>query len=187
MRTATGAAGQRGAAEGISILAVLADRDRPHPGVRQLPTFQSSRSLRTATMSSSQVRAARVTFQSSRSLRTATHFSELPGDGVAISILAVLADRDLAIPAPAPAHEDISILAVLADRDAAFRPGAQSTRIFQSSRSLRTATAVSWSPVISRDIFQSSRSLRTATCGARRSRPGSPPYFNPRGPCGPRQ
>ena len=39
----------------------------------------------------------------------------------AISILAVLADRDLAIPAPAPAHE-ISILAVLADRDTASEP-----------------------------------------------------------------
>ena len=82
--------------------------------------------------------------------------------------------------------DGISILAVLADRDfeRAF-DGLRPQEIFKSSRSLRTATPmVSLSTV---DIkFQSSRSLRTAT--QERAEPNQvSPYFNPRGPCGPRQ
>ena len=147
-------------------------------------------------------------FQSSRSLRTATiraAIKQLEAD--IISILAVLADRDLTTALPTPCSQT-----------------------FQSSRSLRTATtsprARSSSPAYfnprgpcgprrrrayaapsvyhfnprgpcgprpnsacarhaTHSIFQSSRSLRTAT--TRPGRLGSPRiYFNPRGPCGPR-
>ena len=79
---------------GISILAVLADRDLQ--GRRKRPwvaAFQSSRSLRTAT----------------RGADEALHRAE-------ISILAVLADRDLVFMGGGFGW-NISILAVLADRD----------------------------------------------------------------------
>ena len=144
--------------------------------------FQSSRSLRTAT-STGRSRHRTSRFQSSRSLRTATVMEVICSAVIVISILAVLADRDLN-----------KIFADMAEK------------VFQSSRSLRTATLV-LGDEFSVQIFQSSRSLRTATpwswgtsspsryfnprgpCGPRRGdvRSGLPHvYFNPRGPCGPR-
>ena len=79
--------------------------------------------------------------------------------------------------------------------------------IFQSSRSLRTATENIYQAIRDWAVFQSSRSLRTATftcrnmasvrshfnprgpCGPRHRHPGprrESRHFNPRGPCGPR-
>ena len=106
-----------------------------------------------------------------------------------------------------PGGSDISILAVLADRDrrrsapASERSRFQSSRSlrtasglldnlidinrFQSSRSLRTATFIHCAFASFNSTFQSSRSLRTATMSAMTSKTRSP-YFNPRGPCGPR-
>ena len=83
------------------------------------PKFQSSRSLRTATVVYVNGYAATL-FQSSRSLRTATirrGYEQRPVP--TISILAVLADRDIGI--------SISVVFL---------------GVFQSSRSLRTATLV---------------------------------------------
>ena len=126
--------------DSISILAVLADRDMSSrritarsatfQSLRSLRTatltrkelaicrkFQSSRSLRTATFLGAMTRARRTVFQSSRSLRTATE-SLL----VLIWTLSLFqssrslrtATRDGARPGRA---KRISILAVLADRD----------------------------------------------------------------------
>ena len=148
--------------EGISILAVLADRDArllQNAGSRQ--EFQSSRSLRTATKPG----------------RRCTSFSWN------------FNPRGPCGPRP---------LGISTDSVRSYE--------FQSSRSLRTATTAKPAP-LSRGIFQSSRSLRTATLPvaclagldgisilavlADRDCTGSPrpaarPYFNPRGPCGPR-
>ena len=130
----------------ISILAVLADRDiwrhlavscwshfNPRgpcgPRQRQRRTasppkrFQSSRSLRTATHYDRLAALVPKGFQSSRSLRTATRFPRRGRRAIGISILAVLADRDNALP---------------------FR--AYALIIFQSSRSLRTATSPQTKP-----------------------------------------
>ena len=149
-------------------------------------TFQSSRSLRPATRNCRILWGSLEPFQSSRSLRTATlcaagrlaaaqYFNPRgpcgprpvgldshPAIRQQISILAVLADRDLAVDGLAGPADQISILAVLADRDAAPRLPEELGWPFQSSRSLRTATE------------QSLLSGRRST------------YFNPRGPCGPR-
>ena len=78
-----------------------------------------------------------------------------------ISILAVLADRDGAARQQS-LEIAISILAVLADRDALPLPVLRLLVLFQSSRSLRTATR------------------RSGNLGR------SHTNFNPRGPCGPR-
>ena len=78
-----------------------------------------------------------------------------------ISILAVLADRDVHIQNLVPVLV-ISILAVLADRDTVAPAAASRAETFQSSRSLRTATWANWPLEVP---FM---------------------YFNPRGPCGPR-
>ena len=104
---------------------------------------------------------------------------------ITISILAVLADRDVIVYSFKPTSFVISILAVLADRDLIDGSGLSITRLFQSSRSLRTATFQTTFQSILGDIsilavladrderafdglrpqiiFQSSRSLRTAT------------------------
>ena len=144
-----------------------------------------------------------------RSLRTATPSRLAEARAAAgISILAVLADRDALRPPSRPSPKRISILAVLADRDriTSLRLSGQSS--FQSSRSLRTATASISLPCKSTTIsilavladrdpccpggpdtartFQSSRSLRTAT-GSKQCHPCSSSHFNPRGPCGPRR
>ena len=79
----------------ISILAVLADRD-DNPALR---------------------RTINQLFQSSRSLRTATLPLYAIDNNGNISILAVLADRDQDIQQEATNSSEISILAVLADRD----------------------------------------------------------------------
>ena len=150
----------------ISILAVLADRDMDdNTNLAIQLQFQSSRSLRTATVSGGGIlsqkehfnprgpcgprRSGASTkrsvggFQSSRSLRTATAMTACSKLRIAISILAVLADRD---------GDTISaeILGTL----------------FQSSRSLRTATLNLARTSTGSSIFQSSRSLRTATPGS---------------------
>ena len=104
---------------------------------------------------------------------------------LAISILAVLADRDTEPLIHNESVSSISILAVLADRDRGVPVAPAADDLFQSSRSLRTATFLPG--MISRPCgFQSSRSLRTATssgCCHRREAH----HFNPRGPCGPRR
>ena len=63
-------------------------------------------------------------------------------DTDSISILAVLADRDGIAYLAAADHGEISILAVLADRDAMRSMRSSLVVIFQSSRSLRTATPI---------------------------------------------
>ena len=80
----------------------------------------------------------------------------------AISILAVLADRDRHGPLVPAAHVSISILAVLADRDRRSDGG-------------RAGTAISILAVLA------DRDENQARGGFLRR------YFNPRGPCGPRQ
>ena len=79
----------------------------------------------------------------------------------------------------------ISILAVLADRDGLLRPGINSSSLFQSSRSLRTATNIS-----AEIVFLSMYFNPRGPCGPRRlwqkGRWQNHIYFNPRGPCGPR-
>ena len=86
-------------------------------------------------------------FQSSRSLRTATIVYATFYPIVDISILAVLADRDNTDKRERLVT-DISILAVLADRDTGACPGCALPSRFQSSRSLRTATMLFLAPVV---------------------------------------
>ena len=129
------------AAAGISILAVLADRDRtpsrrchytsPISILAVLADREPGRFLPggpCAPISILAVLADRdlvfgsrsysySVFQSSRSLRTATGLRSHWSAGIGISILAVLADRDLTIPGEQLREAAISILAVLADRD----------------------------------------------------------------------
>ena len=62
--------------------------------------------------------------------------------GCWISILAVLADRDEPLQAIDGFSPAISILAVLADRDFLALPMVTPRLVFQSSRSLRTATGI---------------------------------------------
>ena len=79
----------------ISILAVLADRDL-YLICSQCAElkFQSSRSVRTATLPLEDKVLTYWEFQSSRSLRTATEIGVHSQHPEVISILAVLADRD---------------------------------------------------------------------------------------------
>ena len=79
-----------------------------------------------------------------------------------ISILAVLADRDRIVVCRHNHALYISILAVLADRDGMISNSDFIMMLFQSSRSLRTATGSFLKPKTSEE------------------------NFNPRGPCGPR-
>ena len=170
----------------ISILAVLADRDFSFDitgGVDFI--FQSSRSLRTATSLAPRSTESLKLFQSSRSLRTAT------GGTVAV----------IAFPV-------ISILAVLADRDVMRTMPFWLTVAFQSSRSLRTATWIWWpgnssminfnprGPCGPRLVLLASNntapSISILAVLADRDRPQrrlrfNHVYFNPRGPCGPRR
>ena len=148
----------------ISILAVLADRDlEEYELFSGQDEFQSSRSLRTATLKASLLLVKSLGFQSSRSLRTATHGQHLscPHESRFQS------SRSLRTATSAPDVTDffspISILAVLADRDFFIAISLLSTAPFQSSRSLRTATQLLKSLLTRAEIFQSSRSLRTAT------------------------
>ena len=147
------------------------------------------------------------TFQSSRSLRTATIFfilldlllSDFNPRGPCGPRLPVLPIQFWSYA--------ISILAVLADRDMGQDGTGEGSTVFQSSRSLRTATIIVVLPAPGKP-FQSSRSLRTATRSAElstattrisilavladrdtdRTFPSSALTidFNPRGPCGPR-
>ena len=146
----------------ISILAILADRDAVTANFPYVDVlFQSSRSLRTATRpeislrpsalhfnprgpcgprrTADQLAAWCFEFQSSRSLRTATWVGTVITSITGISILAVLADRDPSFPG-FPSRICISILAVLADRDVHDMDVTADGELFQSSRSLRTAT-----------------------------------------------
>ena len=130
-----------------------------------------------------------------------------PPPATGISILAVLADRDVVAEALEIARVGISILAVLADRDQAREKMHQLQLEFQSSRSLRTATAghqhrqraelrISILAVLAdRDyckacaIKQGNISILAVLADRDSSsrlscRPGR--HFNPRGPCGPR-
>ena len=126
-----------------------------------------------------------IEFQSSRSLRTATcGYYRLLGE-FAISILAVLADRDQC-PENVNNPHSISILAVLADRDDGCRPqsgafrnisilAVLADRDFNGGYKAWYMQGISILAVLAdRDIFcafrpdlggvfQSSRSLRTAT------------------------
>ena len=125
-------------------------------------------------------------FQSSRSLRTATaRLLQNAGGRQNISILAVLADRDSSPWRPGPERRTYfnprgpcgprPCLRCLPKQNQDFNPrGPCGPRRFTKLPEQKKAE------------FQSSRSLRTATA-ARTPRPGPRPYFNPRGPCGPRQ
>ena len=154
--------------------------------------FQSSRSLRTATMLFPSGLMRSLYFNPRGPCGPRLHRRRNP-PGRDISILAVLADRDdnpalrrtinqlfqssrslrtATLPLYAIDNNgNISILAVLADRDILFLGVVILCFIFQSSRSLRTATWYSNCPRAGRRRFQSSRSLRTATrsreCGGR--------------------
>ena len=125
---------------GISILAVLADRDMLQGLTEKTASeFQSSRSLRTATLQRLATRNHDTEFQSSRSLRTATN-----------NLLQQQTRSKNFNPrgpcGPRPRRVAHYILVY----------------IFQSSRSLRTATILA--AIINPPMkFQSSRSLRTAT------------------------
>ena len=140
LRTATRAALASSTADTISILAVLADRDNPSQTTELQNYNFNPRGPCGPRPASTATRMRSSPFQSSRSLRTAT---ALPTGRKAvwrISILAVLADRDV-MGLLLISVLWISILAVLADRDlAGYRTGTRQLR-FQSSRSLRTATA----------------------------------------------
>ena len=131
----------------------------PRPGPP--PVFQSSRSLRTATMCSLSTRPTERSFQSSRSLRTATIL------GVSI-----------------PQYSPISILAVLADRDIEVNLARLRPKIFQSSRSLRTATSDAFIPGNGGRDFNPRGPCGPRPYGTAIATP--PGNFNPRGPCGPR-
>ena len=125
-------------------------------------------------------------FQSSRSLRTATEYVKGCADDGIISILAVLADRDLrsmALPVQRIRFQSSRSL-----RTATLKHILSERRIpeFQSSRSLRTATLHEDATYSANFTFQSSRSLRTATFNFG-DKLTQRIYFNPRGPCGPRQ
>ena len=157
-----GLPGCLGRPHGISILAVLADRDSAlRPGDSTPPHFNPRGPC-----------GPRLVAPNS------------PLKSLLISILAVLADRDIL-------HSNlldtriISILAVLADRDP--RQGADDNKpsAFQSSRSLRTATPISGTHL---------GMLIISILAVLADRDGSLPVsglqeddFNPRGPCGPRQ
>ena len=147
--------------------------------------FQSSRSLRTATLTGGIKHGICKEFQSSRSLRTATFFA-LSG----LIWAAYFNPRGPCGPRH-PSHNR-------GLQSSYFNPrGPCGPRrlsllfcatmlLFQSSRSLRTATEklhVLASPAAT---FQSSRSLRTATSSACVIKP-THRHFNPRGPCGPRR
>ena len=102
-----------------------------------------------------------------------------------ISILAVLADRDHSQTTFQSILGDISILAVLADCDTRWRDNGGGTSVFQSSRSLRTATRKSPERTCRGKYFNP-----RGPCGPRLRyccKPMSVFYFNPRGPCGPRR
>ena len=102
----------------ISILAVLADRDRSDGGFFFKSLWISILAVLADRDSfSAFLRSGNLAFQSSQSLRTATLVGGQAINCLVISILAVLADRD---------------------RSSSMRMGA--TKPFQSSRSLRTAT-----------------------------------------------
>ena len=192
----------------ISILAVLADRDKSSCLFKSKSfVFQSSRSLRTATCPVSALYSARRYFNPRgpcgprldtihKIRKLGWHFNPRGPCGPRRKISITRA-----------CNVKISILAVLADRDGGCYMSTQTTHLFQSSRSLRTATAQMASqfftgldfnprgpcgPRLRKFCsssctikFQSSRSLRTATY----LRQGGFPQnqdFNPRGPCGPR-
>ena len=152
------------AGRGISILAVLADRNPPdHGPVRHEADISILAVLADRDKGSATGWHTAQRFQSLRSLRTATEKTALHDPGRApISILAVLADRDRILLVPKDINKRISILAVLADRDSYLTLLIIIDLTFQSSRSLRTAT-------------NPSRGHRRTTV-----------HFNPRGPCGPR-
>ena len=181
----------------ISILAVLADRDGSaarspvaasafqssrslrtatiHDAVRDhFFIFQSSRSLRTATMYRVSTASCPSLFQSSRSLRTATPPAGGVSDGSKISILAVLADRDGQRGRPWPCRRNFNPRGPCGPRPL-IRVCRRDWRTFQSSRSLRTATIQGRTGPHRAENFN--------PCGRRRR--GSR-HFNPRGPCGPR-
>ena len=102
----------------ISILAVLADRDMEQFDKKSiLEIFQSSRSLRTATRCwwAGRCEARCISILAVLADRD-VGLGPVRGQ-LTISILAVLADRDFLCSQPARLATLISILAVLADRD----------------------------------------------------------------------
>ena len=169
-------------------------------------SFQSSRSLRTATRSANTSGAAPshfnprspcgprhlatlsrvllVPFQSSRSLRTATGNFGDHDNMTKISILAVLADRDAPLTSSPPGVLNFNPRGPCGPR-LGLAPLLPLSPVFQSSRSLRTATRHFLDSLLV-FVFQSSRSLRTATYTIW-TLPQTESYFNPRGPCGPRR
>ena len=173
----------------ISILAVLADRDLigSQKYTASGVLFQSSRSLRTATLQSGQVSRASTDFNPRGPCGPRPSPGQpWPTDNT-ISILAVLADRDTKEQVSVRTADGISILAVLADRDGNHHgPAAHKTSI--------SILAV----LADRDEQKQTEKNQAfpyfnprGPCGPRpREGPSGAPlcfYFNPRGPCGPRR
>ena len=193
----------------ISILAVLADRDLKKLGAQQRPKeFQSSRSLRTATHVGPAL-AVRQEISILAVLADRDRIHDAVRDHLfVISILAVLADRNIyqqtrlrypiryfnpcgpcgprqpACPAQRSDELDFNPRGPCGPRPLVLGDEF-SVQIFQSSRSLRTATPACWLHGSVGRHFNP-----RGPCGPR------PPacwlhgsvgrHFNPRGPCGPR-
>ena len=144
-------------------------------------------------------------FQSSRSLRTATllhgALQDHPGISILavladrdfhdnylkytdyISILAVLADRDISV-AEQPVKDDISILAVLADRDVDVN-----YRYWRGIAISILAVLADRDAQMASQFFTGLDFNPRGPCGPRPRQFQNPygyDHFNPRGPCGPR-
>ena len=174
------------AAAGISILAVLADRNhcvRPSATLtanfnRRGPCGPRPDSFTALSLHQSyfnpcgpcgprpaiqaDTAAVLTGFQSSRSLRTATNLVRKLGHILGISILAVLADRDAVGSPQSLSLSDFNPRGPCGPRPSVRELANEQGHVFQSSRSLRTATIYTLQDSIVHG-FQSSRSLRTAT------------------------
>ena len=149
--------------EGISILAVLADRDFDgRKRKNHFVVFQSSRSLRTATSPSPSGSSAKL-FQSSRSLRTATRRPDATPPSGHFNPRGPCGPRRRKKPQRTPPRRHFNPRGPCGPRQAMGKPVRTRQAIFQSSRSLRTATRFAKLPEQKKTEFQSSRSLRTAT------------------------
>ena len=104
--------------------------------------FQSTLSLRRATKMSDDITFCDNQFQSTLSLRRATTTNLGKALGDAISIHALLAESDGSSLLLWGRAGGISIHALLAESDSASRKESEATKIFQSTLSLRRATAI---------------------------------------------
>ena len=143
--------------------------------------FQSTHSLRSATMTRTTWQRFYVRFQSTHSLRSATDEELGLIAALAVSIHALLAECDSTAPSPEPSENSFN------PRTPCGVRLIQNTKLvdkvrFQSTHSLRSATGPAFFPSYYLR-FQSTHSLRSATlfCGQSCAVGDS---FNPRTPCG---